>query len=73
MDTRGKHVLIVDDSTNNLRFTAKLLKNEGFRTSLAQSGQTALKFLKLHIPDIILLDIIMPDINGIQLLVMKAF
>ena len=67
MDTRGKHVLIVDDSTNNLRFTAKLLKNEGFRTSLAQSGQTALKFLKLHIPDIILLDIIMPDINGIQL------
>ncbi|NJO88081.1 MAG: SpoIIE family protein phosphatase [Chloroflexia bacterium] len=67
MDTKGKHVLIVDDSTNNLRFTAKLLRDEGFRTSLAQSGQDALKLLEHQIPDVILLDVIMPDMNGLEL------
>lgn len=60
MDAKGKHVLIVDDSTNNLRYTAKILRDEGFRTSLAQDAQAALKLLEHLSPDIILLDIIMP-------------
>ncbi len=67
MNTKGKHVLIVDDSTNNLRFTAKVLRDEGFRTSLAQSGQDALKLMEHQVPDVILLDIIMPDMNGLEL------
>jgi sigma-B regulation protein RsbU (phosphoserine phosphatase) len=67
MYAKGKHVLIVDDSTSNLRFTAKLLRDEGFRTSLAQNGQDALKLLEYQVPDIILLDIIMPDMNGLEL------
>jgi CheY-like chemotaxis protein len=52
MYAKGKHVLIVDDSTSNLRFTAKLLRDEGFRTSLAQNGQDALKLLEHQVPDI---------------------
>ncbi len=67
MNTKGKHVLIVDDSTNNLRFTAKLLRDEGFRTSLAQGGQDALKLLEHQVPDVILLDIVMPEMSGLEL------
>lgn len=67
MDFKGKHILIVDDSTSNLRYTAKILRDNGFKTSLASNAHDALKLIKHHIPDVILLDIIMPNINGFEL------
>lgn len=67
MDFKGKHILIVDDSTNNLRYTAKILRTNGYKTSLASNANDALKLIENHVPDVILLDIIMPNINGLEL------
>lgn len=67
MDTNGKHVLIVDDSTTTLSYIAQILGDVGFITSAAPDAQTALKLLNNEIPDIILLDIIMPGMDGLEL------
>jgi len=67
MQNSGKHILIVDDNDKNLQLTATLLKEEGFLISLAQNGEAALIQLNELIPDLILLDIMMPGIDGLEL------
>jgi two-component system, sensor histidine kinase and response regulator len=67
MNNSGKYILIVDDNITNLQLTAILLKDEGFLISLAQSAQAALTQLENLIPDLILLDIMMPGMDGFEL------
>jgi two-component system sensor histidine kinase/response regulator len=67
MVNSGKYILIVDDNIKNLQLTASLLKGEGFLISLAQNAETALILLDQLIPDLILLDIMMPGIDGYEL------
>lgn len=67
MDISGKHVLIVDDNPTNLQVTAGILQDEHFLVSLAKGGQAALALLEEQIPDLILLDIMMPDMDGFEL------
>jgi len=67
MSNFGQYILIIDDNLENLEFTAKTLKDDGFLISLAQDAQTALIELDQLIPDLILLDIMMPEIDGIEL------
>ncbi|MCM1541754.1 MAG: response regulator [Blautia sp.] len=57
------HILIVDDSAMNLQIAEKMLGG-GFRVSSVDSGEKALEFLKAQIPDLILLDVHMPDMDG---------
>ena len=66
MDNHEKHILIVDDNLKNLQLTAKLLKDEGYLISLAQSGQAALMQLNQQKPALILLDIMMPEMDGLE-------
>ncbi len=66
-DTSGKSILIVDDNVKNLGLTAKILRDQGYLISLAQSGDAALKQLDFILPDLILLDIMMPVMDGIEL------
>jgi CheY-like chemotaxis protein len=66
MDIKGRHVLIVDDNMKNLQVTGKILKDEGYLISLAPSGQAALDQLEHEIPDLILLDVEMPGMNGLE-------
>lgn len=60
----SKNILIVDDDIENLSFLSQLLKEEGFRIFPANSGELALVSLEENIPDLILLDIKMPGIDG---------
>lgn len=62
----GEHILIVDDNLKNLQVTAQILQDEGFLISLAESGPSALDMLKNQEPDLILLDITMPDMDGFE-------
>lgn len=62
----NKYILIVDDNLTNLQVTAKLLKDEGYLISLAQSGHAALIQLDQQKPDLILLDIMMPEMDGLE-------
>ena len=62
-----KEVLIVDDKIDNIKLLNSFLENEPYRLRNALDANTALKSIKLRIPDIILLDIDMPQINGFEL------
>jgi two-component system, sensor histidine kinase and response regulator len=67
MNTAGRYILIVDDNLKNLEVTAKILKDEGYLISLAESAASALTQLEELIPDLILLDIMMPGMDGLEL------
>ncbi|MEG3847380.1 response regulator [Microcoleus sp. herbarium19] len=58
------NILIVDDVPNNLHLLAKILSKQGYKTRTAPDGQLALRSIELTPPDLILLDIMMPDMDG---------
>ncbi|MFH1033336.1 MAG: response regulator [Pseudomonadota bacterium] len=60
------HVLIVDDEPTNLMLMEELFHQQGARTSSARDGRTALDLAREHKPDIILLDVMMPGMNGYE-------
>lgn len=65
---RPKRIMVVDDEDSIRTTLAGVLRDEGFDVVLASTGQEALKGLAIHPPDLILLDIWMPDIDGIEML-----
>jgi two-component system chemotaxis sensor kinase CheA len=60
----GKRVLIVDDDERNLIALTQPLKHKGMEIVTAQSGQLAIELLQSHSIDIVLMDIMMPGMNG---------
>lgn len=60
----SKTILIVDDTPNNLQLLFKYLKEVGYRVLIAQNGEKAIKTALAIIPDLILLDVMMPGIDG---------
>ena len=63
----ANNILIVDDTPNNLRLLSKTLIKEGYQVRCAINGSMALLTIKTKIPDLILLDINMPDIDGFEI------
>ncbi len=61
-------ILVVDDDSDNLRLVSKTLQFEGYTTEEASSGEEALEKLKSMTPDLILLDINMTGISGLDTL-----
>jgi len=59
-----KKVLVVDDEPDTLELVRLVLESGGFKTMLASSGKEALKMIETTKPDIVLLDIMMPDMDG---------
>lgn len=59
-------VLIVDDTPANLQLLESILQERGYQVRAAISGQMALKAVRIQPPDIILLDINMPEMNGYE-------
>ena len=59
-------VLIVDDTLANLQLLTSILKEEGYKVRPASSGAMALQAIEKKIPDLILLDIKMPEMNGYE-------
>jgi signal transduction histidine kinase len=59
-------ILIVDDNPVNLRVIVTYLESYGFRTRIARNGETAIQRVRYDPPDIILLDILMPGIDGFE-------
>lgn len=57
-------ILIVDDVVSNVLLLKILLTNEQFRVCTANNGTTCIEMAKKELPDLILLDVMMPDING---------
>lgn len=59
-------VLAVDDKPQNLQFLGKLLSDNGYEVAMAQNGKQALNFVRKDEPDLILLDIMMPEMDGYE-------
>lgn len=63
---RISSILIVDDVIDNLRILGTILQKEKYQVIAATNGQEALDMAKEYIPDLILLDIMMPGMDGYQ-------
>jgi len=59
-------ILVVDDVQENLQLLISMLNKKGYRISFANSGKQALERIKNIKPDLILLDLMMPELNGIE-------
>ena len=60
-------ILIVDDDPDLLQITERLLKNEQYVVTTATSGQECIQTLGLDKPDLLLLDVMLPDISGVDI------
>lgn len=65
-DTHKGDILVVDDKPDNLRLLTFLLSKNGYKVQQATSGQMAIEAVQSHPPDLILLDILMPNMNGYE-------
>lgn len=63
-----KKILIVDDEPNIVMSLEYAFKKKGFEVYIARDGSEALEILKTAIPDVVLLDIMMPNVDGYQTL-----
>ena len=63
----NKSILLVDDSLPNLKLTRFLLMQDGFEVRTAENAEQALLALETRVPDMILMDIQMPGMDGLAL------
>ncbi len=61
-------ILIVDDDQNILRLYKEELEEEGYVIVTASNGQEAMEQFEREVPDLVTLDILLPDVDGIKLL-----
>jgi PAS domain S-box-containing protein len=66
IEPTDSNILIVDDEPAGIRFLSMLLKDKGYTVRIALNGQAALDTLTTKLPDLILLDITMPEMNGFE-------
>ncbi len=66
MNSARANILLVDDTPNNLRLLSAMLSEQGYEVRRVVSGEMALKTAQANPPDLILLDIKMPDMNGYE-------
>ena len=62
------HVLTIDDEPRIVEMLAEVLKGEGYRVSTATSGEQGLRIYDEDKPDLVLLDVMMPGMNGFEVL-----
>ena len=68
-----KKILICEDSPTLINFLKKSLSKEGYEVSTADNGQEALQLARNESPDLILLDLMLPQIDGLKICRMLKF
>ena len=61
-------ILVVDDNEDNVHIAREMLLSRGFEVRVAYNGPSALASVEQRCPDVILLDIMMPQMNGMEVL-----
>ena len=64
----GPVVLIVEDNDKNLKLARDLLQHDGFRTLEADTAAAGIALAEQHVPDVVLMDIQLPDMDGVTAL-----
>ena len=59
-------ILLVDDSKTELHYLSELLGKRGYAVRTAENGEEAMRRLGEDTPDLILMDVVMPNLNGFQ-------
>ena len=62
------HIMVVDDEEVMLTLLDRILKHEGYEVTTASDGNSALVLMKKRRPDLVILDIMMPGLDGFQVL-----
>jgi twitching motility two-component system response regulator PilH len=62
-----KSILLVDDSKTELHYVSDILARQGYSVRTAENGDEAFRRLEEQTPDLILMDVVMPGLNGFQL------
>ena len=62
----GKLILIVEDNEKNLKLARDVLQFHGFRTVEATRGEDGVVMARQHLPDLVLMDISLPGIDGVE-------
>jgi len=62
-----RRILVVDDNEMNLYLLTKILELEGYQVIVGHDGAEAIQLAEQNMPDMALLDVMMPDINGYDL------
>jgi DNA-binding response OmpR family regulator len=68
MSFKNRRILVVDDEERMVRFIRLNLEHDGFRVTEAFKGAEALNKLRSALPDLILLDVMLPDLDGFEVL-----
>ncbi len=66
LNLKNYNILIVDDNLTNLKTTSDYLSDSGFQIAVARDGQSALQIVEYSTPDLILLDVTMPGLDGFE-------
>ena len=61
-----KQIMIVDDSPTDVHLLQKILEKNGYQTLIAGNGSEGIEVARLMRPDLILMDVVMPGLNGFQ-------
>lgn len=64
----GEAILIIDDNADGREYLAACLRDEGYAVELAASGLEALTYLEAHRPQLVILDLMMPHMDGFEVL-----
>ena len=64
----SKKILVVDDNVDSIMILRSILESQGYSVRTAQSGLDALDLLTHEVPDLVLLDVMMPQMSGIEVL-----
>jgi DNA-binding response OmpR family regulator len=67
MEARETVILVVDDQPANLKVLISFLQEHQFKTRIADTGERALRALEQELPDLILLDVMMPGMDGFEI------
>ncbi len=65
-NTKVHRILVVDDIADNYLLLQTILEQEEYQVEVADSGYAALEMVAANPPDLILLDVMMPEINGLE-------
>lgn len=68
MSAPSPRILVVDDDARNVRVLEAMLHADKYATMAAHNGQQALNLASEHLPELILLDVMMPDMNGFEVI-----